>query len=402
MYIKKGDDLDNVCENILSNNSKFYLTQIQRIEALEEIIEPFKKYGFQTKKPEIIDLCEFIKYSIRNYKDWILNQKKVKNPIGIVYHIPSSNILLMPFYSWIPSFLCGNHNFIRISNSIDKKIIENLVEILDIFLGENYKYSQIFFEDTPENIISELVSFNCDARIIWGSDQTINYIKKSQKSNAIIDVAFRTRFSAAVIDCNFYLKKSKKDKEKVAKLFLNDSLNLSFNACSSPHLIFFRGEQEQFLETKKDFFQLLLSNKAKDNFESGIISTENIFKTQKAIIEGTQINIGELIFGRSFIEKSLLEFSKMDLENLYYSNFIIRFDSEKDLAKVWKKDIQTLTYFLENNNEFIDQFKKNLVFKSPDRIVPIGNALKFDVVWDGINFFEILTKQNIFHVPTFD
>ena len=146
----------------------------------------------------------------------------------------------------------------------------------------------------------------------------------------------------------------------------------------------------------------MLSNKAKDNFESGIISTENIFKTQKAIIEGTQINIGELIFGRSFIEKSLLEFSKMDLENLYYSNFIIRFDSEKDLAKVWKKDIQTLTYFLENNNEFIDQFKKNLVFKSPDRIVPIGNALKFDVVWDGINFFEILTKQNIFHVPTFD
>ena len=92
----------------------------------------------------------------------------------------------------------------------------------------------------------------------------------------------------------------------------------------------------------------------------------------------------------------------MDLEKLYYSSCIIRFDSEKDLAKVWKKDIQTLTYLLENNNEFIDQLKKDLVFKSPDRIVPIGNALKFDVVWDGINFFEILTKQNIFHVPTFD
>ena len=165
---------------------------------------------------------------------------------------------------------------------------------------------------------------------------------------------------------------------------------------------FFKGEQEQFLETKKDFFQLLMSNKAKNNFESGIISTENILKTQTAIIEGNQGSIGELIFGRPFIEKSLHEFSKMDLENLYYSNCIIRFDSENDLAKVWKKDIQTLTYFLRNNNEFIDQFKKDLVFKSPDRIVPIGNALKFDVVWDGINFFEILTKQNIFHVPTFD
>ena len=39
----------------------------------------------------------------------------------------------------------------------------------------------------------------------------------SSKDNAIIDISFRTRFSAAVIDCDFYLKKSKKDKEKVAK-----------------------------------------------------------------------------------------------------------------------------------------------------------------------------------------
>ena len=186
MYIKKGDDLDNVSQTIFSNNSKFYLSQVERIEVLKEIIEPFKKYAFQTKKPEIIDLCEFIKYSIRNYKVWVSNQKKGKTPIGIVYHIPSSNILLMPFYSWIPSFLCGNHNFIRISNSIDKKTIENLVAILDIILGENYKYSQIFFEDTSENIKSALASFNCDARIIWGSDQTINFIKKVRNQMQIL------------------------------------------------------------------------------------------------------------------------------------------------------------------------------------------------------------------------
>ena len=66
MYIKKGDDLNNICKNILSNNSKFYLSQIKRIEALKKIIEPFKNYGFQTKKPEIIDLCEFIKYSAKS------------------------------------------------------------------------------------------------------------------------------------------------------------------------------------------------------------------------------------------------------------------------------------------------------------------------------------------------
>ena len=83
MYIKKGDDLDNVSQTIFSNNSKFYLSQVERIEVLKEIIEPFKKYAFQTKKPEIIDLCEFIKYSIRNYKVWVSNQKKVRPQLAL-------------------------------------------------------------------------------------------------------------------------------------------------------------------------------------------------------------------------------------------------------------------------------------------------------------------------------
>ena len=59
----------------------------------------------------------------------------------------------------------------------------------------------------------------------------INEIKKNQQTNASLDIAFRTRFSAALIDCNYYLRKSLQDKERFTKLFLNDSntwrLNLS-------------------------------------------------------------------------------------------------------------------------------------------------------------------------------
>ena len=398
MFINKEDKLDTIINFIKSEKTNSYINQNERINILEELIEKFKNYSLEIKNPEIIDLCQFIRYAINKYKVWTSNQINLRNPKGVVYHIPSSNIPLMPFYTWIPSFLCGNYNLIRVSNSIDKKEIRNLVEILDRVLGTNFEHNQVFFEDNSQNINSKIVSYHCDVRIIWGSDETINNIKKNQKSNASIDISFKTRFSAALIDCNFYLEKSQEDKEKVAKLFYNDSLNLSFNACSSPHLIFFKGNHEEFLKTKKDFFQLLLSNKAKNNFELGIITTENLLKTQKAIIEGSQNNIEALIFGRSILEKDLDGFSKMNLENLEHANYIVRIDSIKDLAKSWKKDIQTLTYLPNNDYEYIEQLKKKLAFKSPDRIVPIGNALKFDVIWDGINFFEILTKQNIFNV----
>ena len=395
MFIKDKEKLDFALKFSLANKAKTYINQVKRIHKLKELIELFKKYALKTKNPEIIDLCEFMKYSIERYNLWVSSQKTARIPKGIVYHIPSSNILLMPFYTWIPSFLSGNINLVRLSNSIQKKEIENLVRILDEVLGPDYQYSQIFFEDNSENLHSSIVSMQCNVRIIWGNNNTINEIKKNQQTNASLDIAFRTRFSAALIDCNYYLRKSLQDKERFTKLFLNDSLNLSFKACSSPHIIFFRGNKEEFATTKKDFFKLLSSNKIKDNFESGIISTENLLKTQKSIIDKKQNFVDELIFGRLFIEKSLDEFSRMHLKDLDHTNCIIRFESIKDFVNSWQKDIQTLTYLPTDNMEFLKKLKNELAFETPDRIVPIGNALKFDVVWDGINFFEVLTKQNI-------
>ena len=67
------------------------------------------------------------------------------------------------------------------------------------------------------------------------------------------------------------------------------------------------------------------------------------------------------------------------------------------LLIIGKKIFKHLHIYLKYD-EFLEKVKKRFGFKSPDRIVPIGDALKFDVVWDGINFFEILTKQNISNV----
>ena len=120
MFISDKRDLETSLESLMFNKSSLYLSKIERINKLEKLIEPFKKYALQNQNPEVIDLCEFIKYSINQYKLWTSNLKEARLPKGIVYHIPSSNILLMPFYSWVSSFLCGNFNYVRLSNSIQK------------------------------------------------------------------------------------------------------------------------------------------------------------------------------------------------------------------------------------------------------------------------------------------
>ena len=107
------------------------------------------------------------------------------------------------------------------------------------------------------------------------------------------------------------------------------------------------------MQTKKDFFKFLTLDNIINNFESGIISTENLLKTQKSIINGEQVNIDKLIFGRIFLENTLDQFSTIKLENLDATNLIIRFESIKKFVESWKKDIQTLTYLPNSDNSFI-------------------------------------------------
>ena len=80
MFISDKGDLKSSLENLLDNKSRFYLSKIQRINMLEKLVELFKKYALQNQNPEVIDLCEFIKYSINKYKLWTSNLKEARLP----------------------------------------------------------------------------------------------------------------------------------------------------------------------------------------------------------------------------------------------------------------------------------------------------------------------------------
>ena len=50
------------------------------------------------------------------------------------------------------------------------------------------------------------ISLFCDARIVWGSDQTINKIAKFTKSQRAIDLFFPDRYSITSINLSEYSK----------------------------------------------------------------------------------------------------------------------------------------------------------------------------------------------------
>ncbi|RKI98870.1 acyl-CoA reductase, partial [Butyricicoccus sp. 1XD8-22] len=63
----------------------------------------------------------------------------------------------------------------------------------------------------------------------------------------------------------------------------------------------------------------------------------------------------------------------------------------KELAQIIIDKDQTLTYFGFEHKE-IEELVSLIQTRGLDRIVPIGQALNFDGVWDGQNFLKSFTR----------
>ncbi len=204
--------LDDFSKNLLNNKS-------------------FKQY------PEIVTFAFWIRKSnflgqIKKYD--ILSKDRLGR--GLAFHIPPSNVPTGFFYSWIFGLISGNSNIVKLpskENEISNILLSELLKF-----SKNKKFNKIFiankFVSYPNrNIdITKLISANCDVRLIWGGDNTINLLKKFEIPVHAQDFCFYDRYSISLMQLG-----NNTDIKDLASKFFNDTLIMDQNACSSPHLV---------------------------------------------------------------------------------------------------------------------------------------------------------------------
>ena len=100
-----------------------------------------------------------------------------------LFHIAPSNIALNFAYSFVLSLLAGNSNIIRVSKT---KFEQNKIffSILNKLLKEKrfnlIKKNNLFIKYDQNNEITNFLSKKADCRIVWGSDKTIQNLKKME------------------------------------------------------------------------------------------------------------------------------------------------------------------------------------------------------------------------------
>lgn len=318
---------------------------------------------------------------------------KVRLGLGLVFHIAPSNVPVNFAFSFVFGLLSGNANIVRVPSKdfIQVKMICD--EINRVF--ENSKYAPIrsstsFVKYERNDEITELYSKYCNARIIWGGDNTVRNIRKFPIPPRCIDIAFADRYSFSIISSDSILNATRNELDRLIEGFYNDTYLMDQNACSSPHLIIWSGENKDLAQNR---FWGSLYELVTERYEiAPVVAVDKYTLFCENAIELENIdrfrNYGNSIY--------ILKLNSL-LNNIdeYHGKFGYFFEYEADkfdeIGTIVNRKYQTVTYYGVDRNEIRDVvLTKSLL--GIDRIVPVGQAMDMSVIWDGYDIVKNLSR----------
>lgn len=394
MIIKSNKKILNNQFNT-KNYEPFDIEICKFISELSKLL--IKKYN-PREFPDIYTFAFFCRETnIRKIKDNFCKSDQIKKSLGLILHIPPNNIPTNFAYSFIFSLLLGNTNLVRVSSkllNLSGKLIFDIDNLMKKKFKNLYKNNYFLFYERIDEI-NEHLSMKCDGRMIWGGDHTINYFKKIQTSLHVKDIIFYDRYSICVINSNYINQFSKKDLVAIAKKFYNDTYLVDQAACSSPILINWIGNNLE--KAKKSFWNTLLALLKEKKYQKKFLEFLAIDKDVDASIN---FAINQKFILNYEIYENLINLINLKKIPKNINNFkgkfglFYQYDLKKlsNLTKSITRNCQTMTYLGFEKKE-IYKFLKNKNLKGIDRAVKIGGSLDMNIIWDGIDLRNALTRN---------
>lgn len=338
-------------------------------------------FGFWCRKSNILEIKKKIN----------LNNLRIGR--GILFHITPINVPINFAYSFAFGLLTGNCNIVRVSSRSFMQIEIILRIIKSIFKIKKFKKIQrnnLFVKYEKNENITSYFSSICNIRLIWGGDKTIDDIRRFKLSPNAFDITFADRYSFSIINANKLNILNTSELINLSEKFYNDSYFIDQNACSSPHLIYWVGKEIH--KAKKKFWNsIYLTVKKKYNLEEKS-AFDKFNKLQEDFLELE--NIKNIRTHENYIHRINLNKISKNISNLRGKwGYFYEYEAKnfKEIFKHVSPKFQTLSYFGFEREYLIDLIKKEKL-TGIDRIVPIGETLNINLIWDGFDLSNVLSR----------
>jgi hypothetical protein len=309
-----------------------------------------------------------------------------------VLHLAPSNVDTLFIYSWALSYLCGNANVVRLSQE-SGVIVQALLRVIDSVASSDAELrgSYRFVTYGHDEEITGALSAWCAHRVIWGGDEAVAAIRPLPLPSHASERVFGNKYSFAVIDAARYRSAPPEERARVASGFFNDLFWFDQMACSSPHVVFWIGAVEAADAAAHDFERSLQAEAARRGFEASVPSA--VHRRTYAFGLAASADVKVTLEHPGFVGVHVRDWAALDKDvcggGLFRHLPVARLS---DILEFIDEGDQTLTHW-GLDSEALRDLAATAGARGLDRLVPIGEALAFDVVWDGFNLIDDMLRR---------
>lgn len=312
-------------------------------------------------------------------------------PRGLAFHLPPTNVDTIFIYSWALSLLAGNTNITRLPSNPNPGV-RRALEAASISLERHgLSQSNIFTHFPSDSPTNADLSAACDIRIIWGGDEKVRRVSALPSRPGAVTLSFPDRYSYTVVDVRAYLSLTEAERDRLAAKAFNDIFLFDQMACSSSQVIYWRGCDPDWVVSSDDFTKRCATAALSRDYQvAGATRMAKFSHANRAAIdlpvEAAEV-LDPVLTSIRLSEQSNLRERRQGGGLLHH----LRIENLENLESVVHSKDQTLTYFGFSTSE-LTALAERLNGCGIDRIVPIGEGLQFDRIWDGHDLLFSLVK----------
>lgn len=319
-------------------------------------------------------------------------RSELRVPRGTVFHVPPANVASLLVYPWALSMLAGNPNVVRLptrGSEATDPLLELLCESAED-AAPAIPFTQSVVAYGRDEDVTAALSAACRLRVLWGGDQTIQDLRRFPLAPDVRDLTMADRCSLCAISARGWVTASTAEREGLVEGFYNDAYWYGQAACASPLTVCWIGEAADADAASRDFLDRLEAVVARHR---PLIEPETAIEKRVATYglaaEGRAVAIRHASNALATVE--LAPARLLDHWSGTGTFGLAAFPSLLGLAPLITRRHQTMSHFGFSREELV-RFVDALAGRGIERLVPIGEALAFEPVWDGYDLVREFSK----------
>ena len=381
------NSISNYPVEIFNETRIEFLAELSRrllADSISKSLPDVATFAFWCRRAHIVQIS-------RHYS----KEDRLRMGLGLTFHICPANVPVNFAFSMAFGLLSGNTCVLRLPSKASASA-DVLVKLISTQLEQPQFHqlrdalSLIRYERDDE--ISRFWMSVSDGRIVWGGDKTVAHMRAFPSKYRSREVAFSDRYSLCAVDPKSILRMEEPEFKKFCGDLFNDIYLMDQAACSSPQLIAWIGEKDDVQRAQARLWPVVVKiAEEKYSLQAVHVMDKFVQSCRRAVssphVESIERS-GNVLYR---IALNALDQQQDEYRGYFGTVHEVVLPNLDALAPIVNERYQTLTNQGVKNSVVREWIVRNQL-RGIDRVVPVGHALDMNIVWDGYDVVNNLSR----------